>query len=101
MGYRVLVSPTTAVSLGDVGQEVFCWIHHHQREDAVTLYGFATKDERSSFEALLGAHGVGPALALASCPSTRRSPWPASWPRTTSARCASCRASGRRRPSGS
>jgi Holliday junction DNA helicase RuvA len=65
VGYRVLVSPTTAVSLGDVGQEVFCWVHHHQREDAVTLYGFATKDERSSFEALLGAHGVGPALALA------------------------------------
>jgi Holliday junction DNA helicase RuvA len=65
LGYRVLVSPTTAVSLGDVGQEVFCWVHHHQREDAVTLYGFATKDERTSFEALLGAHGVGPALALA------------------------------------
>ncbi len=65
VGYRVLVSPTSAVSLGDVGQEVFCWVHHHQREDAVTLYGFATKDERTCFEALLGAHGVGPALALA------------------------------------
>jgi Holliday junction DNA helicase RuvA len=65
VGYRVLVSPTTAVSLGEVGQEVFGWVHHHQREDAVTLYGFATKDERSSFEALIGAHGVGPALALA------------------------------------
>ena len=65
VGYRVVVTPTTAVSLGDVGHEVFCWIHHHQREDAVTLYGFASKDERSSFEALLGAHGVGPALALA------------------------------------
>lgn len=65
VGYRVLVSPTTAVSLGDVGHEVFCWVHHHQREDAVTLYGFATKDERTCFEALLGAHGVGPALALA------------------------------------
>ena len=44
---------------------MFCWVHHHQREDAVTLYGFATKDERTCFEALLGAHGVGPALALA------------------------------------
>ena len=65
VGYRVAVSPTTAVSLGDVGDDVFCWVHHHQREDAVTLYGFATKDERSCFEALLGAHGVGPALALA------------------------------------
>jgi holliday junction DNA helicase RuvA len=65
VGYRVTVSPTTAVSLGDVDAEVFCWVHHHQREDAVTLYGFATQDERRCFEALLGAHGVGPALALA------------------------------------
>ena len=65
VGYRITVSPTTAVSLGDVSTEVFCWVHHHQREDAVTLYGFATKDERACFEALLGAHGVGPALALA------------------------------------
>ena len=64
VGYRIAVSPTTAVSLGDVGDEVFCWIHHHQREDAQTLYGFASKDERRCFEALLGAHGVGPALAL-------------------------------------
>lgn len=64
VGYRINVSPTTAVSLGDVGDEVFCWVHHHQREDAQTLYGFATKDERRTFEALLGAHGVGPALAL-------------------------------------
>jgi Holliday junction DNA helicase RuvA len=65
VGYRVTVSPTSAVALGDVGAEVFCWVHHHQREDAVTLYGFVTKDERTCFEALLGAHGVGPALALA------------------------------------
>jgi Holliday junction DNA helicase RuvA len=65
VGYRISVSPTTVVSLGEVGDEVFCWVHHHQREDAQTLYGFATKDERTCFEALLGAHGVGPALALA------------------------------------
>lgn len=65
VGYRVTVSPTTAVSLGDLGDDVFCWTHHHQREDAQTLYGFATKDERTCFEALIGAHGVGPALALA------------------------------------
>jgi Holliday junction DNA helicase RuvA len=64
VGYRVTVSPTTAIALGDVGDEVFCWVHHHQREDAQMLYGFATKDERRCFEALLGAHGVGPALAL-------------------------------------
>ncbi|HEX4902693.1 MAG TPA: Holliday junction branch migration protein RuvA [Acidimicrobiales bacterium] len=65
VGYRVTVSPTTAVSLGDVGDEVFLWVHHHIREDAQSLYGFPTADGRRCFTALLGAHGVGPALALA------------------------------------
>lgn len=64
IGYRVTVTPGTSVSLGDVGDEVFVHVHHHVREDAVTLYGFATRDERACFEALIGAHGVGPSLAL-------------------------------------
>lgn len=65
IGYRVLVSPTTAVSIGDVRDEVLVFVHHHVREDADTLYGFLTIDERHCFSALLGAHGVGPAMALA------------------------------------
>jgi Holliday junction DNA helicase RuvA len=65
VGYRVQAGPATSARLGDLGAEVFVWIHHHVREDADTLYGFATKAERDAFEALLGAHGVGPALALA------------------------------------
>ena len=64
VGYLVVVSPTTAVALGNEGDEVFVWVHHHVREDAQTLYGFASRDERVTFEALLGAHGVGPSLAL-------------------------------------
>lgn len=65
VGYRVVVAPATAVSVGEVGGEVFVHVHHHIREDAQTLYGFAQRAERVCFEALLGAHGVGPALALA------------------------------------
>jgi Holliday junction DNA helicase RuvA len=65
VGYRVHAGPLTAARLGDVGTEVFVWIHHHVREDAQSLFGFATRDERACFEALIGAHGVGPALALA------------------------------------
>ena len=64
VGYRVLVSPTCAVSVGDVSEEVFVWVHHHIREDTQTLYGFRTLDERRCFAALLGAHGVGPSVAL-------------------------------------
>lgn len=65
VGYRVQAGPATAARLGDVDSEVFVWTHHHVREDAETLYGFASRDERWTFETLLGAHGVGPALALA------------------------------------
>jgi Holliday junction DNA helicase RuvA len=65
VGYRVTVAPTAAAAIGELGDEVFLWVHHHIREDAQTLYGFALREERVCFEALLGAHGVGPALALA------------------------------------
>lgn len=64
IGHRITVSPTTAVSLGEVGDEVFVWVHHHIREDTQALYGFASADARKCFTALLGAHGVGPSLAL-------------------------------------
>ena len=65
VGYRVTTTPELAASIGAVGDEVFLHVHHHVREDAQTLYGFRSKDERVCFEALLSAHGVGPSLALA------------------------------------
>ncbi len=39
--------------------------HLHVREDGLTLFGFVTAEARDCFESLLGAHGVGPSLALA------------------------------------
>lgn len=65
VGYRALLPPAALAELGEPGGEVFLHTHLHVREDALTLYGFATRDERGTFEALIGAHGVGPALALA------------------------------------
>ena len=65
LGYRVTTTPATSGALGAEGGEVFVWVHHHLREDAQTLYGFATLDERDVFETLIGTHGVGPALGLA------------------------------------
>ncbi len=65
IGYRVAVTPRTLADVGNLGAEVFVYVHDHVREDAHTLFGFTSRDERSCFEALLGAHGVGPALALA------------------------------------
>ena len=65
VGYRVTVTPTTSVSVGEVGQEIFLHIHHHFRESDQTLFGFLSRQERRCFETLLSAHGVGPSLALA------------------------------------
>ena len=65
VGYRVTVPPGTAAALGELGSPAFLYVHTHVREDAIVLFGFATRDERRCFEALIGAHGVGPAVALA------------------------------------
>jgi Holliday junction DNA helicase RuvA len=65
VGYRILVTTTSLRQLGELGASVFLHVHTHVREDAIVLYGFSTRDERACFEALIGAHGVGPAVALA------------------------------------
>ena len=65
VGYRVVVPTGTLGAVGELGAPVFLHVHTAVREDAIVLYGFATAEERTCFEALVGAHGVGPALALA------------------------------------
>ncbi len=64
VGYLVTVSSRVFAEL-EPGTSVFLYVHHHIREDAQTLYGFATRDDRSTFQALIGTHGIGPALAVA------------------------------------
>jgi Holliday junction DNA helicase RuvA len=64
VGYRLNVS---AGALPDLhpGNVAFLFTHLHVREDALVLYGFPSRDERDTFEALIGTTGVGPKLALA------------------------------------
>ncbi len=64
VGYRVLV-PLRAIPELDPGAPAFLFTHLHVRDDAMVLYGFPTRDERDTFETLIGASGVGPKLALA------------------------------------
>ena len=65
VGYRVTVPAGAAARLGELGSPAFVFVHTHVREDAIVLYGFPTREERACFEALIGAHGVGPGMALA------------------------------------
>jgi Holliday junction DNA helicase RuvA len=64
VGYEVTVSPRAFGEL-EPTTSAFLYIHHHIREDGQTLYGFLTRDERTTFKTLIATHGVGPALALA------------------------------------
>ena len=63
--YRVHVTPATLAALVDTSTPVLVHTHLHVRETELTLFGFGSRDERACFEALIGAHGIGPAMAMA------------------------------------
>jgi len=64
VGYVVAVTPRTLAEL-EPTTSVFLHVHHHVRESEQTLFGFATREERTTFQTLIATHGVGPALAMA------------------------------------
>ena len=66
VGYEVFVPPGAMGRVGsEPGQPVSLFIHTHVREDALTLFGFATAEDRAAFRALLKVSSIGPKLALA------------------------------------
>lgn len=65
VGYDVFVPLSTFYGLSDVGGEVALRVHTHVREDALSLYGFATRLEQDLFERLIGVSGIGPKVGLA------------------------------------
>lgn len=67
VGYLLRVSPTTLGALPRVGGDAFLETYLVVREDALDLYGFATRAEREMFEAFISVSGVGPRLGLAIC----------------------------------
>ena len=64
LGVLALCSPNTVAGLC-VGERTTLATSLIVREDSLTLYGFASNDEREFFELLLTATGVGPKLAQA------------------------------------
>jgi len=62
VGYEVHISLTTYYKLegrGTIELEVYT----HVREDALSLYGFATPEEKIAFEKLISISGIGPTVA--------------------------------------
>ena len=49
VGYLVTVTPRTLAEL-ERTSTAFLYVHHNVREDDQTLYGFLTRDERTTFQ---------------------------------------------------
>jgi holliday junction DNA helicase RuvA len=64
LAYECLIPLSVYESLPATGERVTLHTHLAVREDAWHLYGFSHSYERAVFQKLLGAKGVGPALAL-------------------------------------
>lgn len=62
--YEVMVPLSVVEALPKLGGAMSLHTAMVVREDAWTLYGFATADERRLFQRLMGTTGVGPALAM-------------------------------------
>jgi Holliday junction DNA helicase RuvA len=65
VGYEVDVPMSTFYSLPAAGEPVTLHTHLVVREDAHTLYGFGTLDERAAFRQLIRISGIGARTALA------------------------------------
>lgn len=62
VGYEVHISLATYYKL-EGNREAELEIYTHVREDALSLYGFATGEEKLAFEKLISISGIGPTLA--------------------------------------
>lgn len=64
LGFKVFIVPPLASELHK-GDEIELYTHLIVREDALTLYGFKTEEERKVFEILMSVTGIGPRIGLA------------------------------------
>jgi holliday junction DNA helicase RuvA len=64
VGYLVLASARTLSTIGMVGETAMLFTDMHVREDALTLFGFGSSEERDWFRLLTSVQGVGGKVAL-------------------------------------
>jgi len=62
---RLLASSAPAGATRPASPEVTVFVHTHVREDALSLFGFATREDRAAFRALIGVSSIGPKTAMA------------------------------------
>jgi Holliday junction DNA helicase RuvA len=64
VGYEILCPMSSFYAMGEA-ENISLHTHFHVKEDAQTLYGFISKDEKILFRELIRVNGIGPKVALA------------------------------------
>ena len=64
VGFEVNVSETTIFEMPNKGEKATLFTYMAVREDAITLFGFATKEEKSTFLKLINVSGIGGKMAI-------------------------------------
>ena len=64
IGYEIEVPMSTYYHLPELQSDIFLHIHMVVREDAQLLFGFHTKEEKSSFKSLIKINWIGAKVAL-------------------------------------
>ena len=64
VGFEIGVSQNTMYSLGNIGEIVSVYTYLHVRENEISLYGFANKQEKSMFLLLTTVSGIGPKMGM-------------------------------------
>jgi Holliday junction DNA helicase RuvA len=65
VGYRLAVSAETLKAVPSRGKQATLHAHLVAREDSLSLYGFASEEERDLFLHLTSVSGIGPKVAIA------------------------------------
>lgn len=64
IGYQVYIPLSTFYELPEMGHPVSFHIHTHVKEDAIQLFGFQSREEKSIFQLMIQVSGIGPKLAI-------------------------------------
>ncbi len=64
VGWQLNCSNNTLQAAPPLGETMRCWTYLSVREDAMELFGFATREEKEMFLQLTSVSGIGPKTAL-------------------------------------
>lgn len=65
VGFKIFTSHITASGIGQAGETVTLYTYMNVKEDDISLFGFASKEELSVFNMLISVSGVGPKMGIA------------------------------------